>query len=277
MTGGYGSAMDGYPSFSPNDRFSGEAISAGFREGDKGTHTSRTSMVAELTDLLAIAPETTTRAEFARVIVEENALGKATLATRKLTAQRLAELYGLDDSIPLFRLLRGLWKLDPDARPLLATLVALARDPILRASAPAVSRLSPGDAPSKDEVIRVVRNATGSRFNDEILGKIARNVLASWTRSGHLAGRATKVRQRLSPSPYAVALAIHLAGLAGYVPAHLLGSGWLAVLDLDASQAVAAAQDAHRMSLLDYRAGVGVVEISTARLLSLAGVANVKD
>lgn len=85
-------------------------------------------MVAELTDLLAIAPETTTRAEFARVIVEENALGKATLATRKLTAQRLAELYGLDDSIPLFRLLRGLWKLDPDARPLLATLVALARD-----------------------------------------------------------------------------------------------------------------------------------------------------
>ena len=275
MTVGYGAAMDGFPSFSPTNRLADEAIRAGFREGEKGTHTSRTSMVAELTDLLAVAPDATTRTEFTRAIVEENALGKATLATRKLTAQRLAELYGLDDGIPLFRLLRGLWKLDHDARPVLATLVALARDPILRASAPAVARLSPGDAPSKDDVMGVVREATGSRFNGDVLGKIARNVLASWTKSGHLAGRAAKVRHRLSPSTYAVALAIHLAGLAGYVPAHVLGSGWLAILDLDETRATEAARDAHQRGLIDYRAGTGVVELSTTRLIALAGVADV--
>jgi hypothetical protein len=252
-----------------------EAIAAGFRDGDRGTHTSRTSMVAELADLLAACPDATTRADFTTAIVDGNALGKATHATRKLTAQRLAELYGLDNAIPLFRLLRGLWRLDPDGRPQLATLIALARDPLFRASAPAVVTLAMGDAPEKTEVSRVVREVTGARFNDDILGKIARNALASWSRSGHLEGHVKKFRRRLEPTPYSVALAIHLAGLAGHVPARALASGWLAVLDLDESRAAEAARDAHRRGLIDYRAGTGVVELSTARLLAVAGVADV--
>lgn len=267
--------MADLPAFFPDQTCPPGALAAGFRDGDRGTHTSRTSMVAELADLLAACPDASTRAAFTSAIVDGNALGKATHATRKLTAQRLAELYGLDDAIPLFRLLRGLWRLDPDGRPQLATLVALSRDPLFRASAPAVVTLAVGDAPEKAEVSRVVREVTGARFNDDILGKIARNVLASWSRSGHLEGRAKKSRRRLEPTPYAVALAIHLAGLAGHVPARALASGWLAVLDLDESRAAEAARDAHRRGLIDYRAGTGVVELSTARLLAVAGVADV--
>ena len=35
-------------------------------------------------------------------IIDQNCLGKQTVSTRKLTCQRLSELYGLDPSIPLF-------------------------------------------------------------------------------------------------------------------------------------------------------------------------------
>ncbi|GAB6062864.1 hypothetical protein [Deferrisoma palaeochoriense] len=46
----------------------------------------------------------------------ENRLGKRSLRTRKLTAKHLAQLYGLDPGILLFRALRDLWPRDPDAR-----------------------------------------------------------------------------------------------------------------------------------------------------------------
>ena len=74
---------------------------AGFRFGDKGTHTSRTMMLAELTDLLAAEPGAKSREEYAAAIIEDNVLGKQTTATRRLTNQRLGELYGLDGRVPL--------------------------------------------------------------------------------------------------------------------------------------------------------------------------------
>jgi hypothetical protein len=60
-------------------------------------------------------------------IVEENALGKPTQTTRKRTAQRLGELYGLDPACPLFRLRRHFWPTDPPAGPMLAFLAAAER------------------------------------------------------------------------------------------------------------------------------------------------------
>ncbi|NOS99676.1 MAG: hypothetical protein HOP29_03525 [Phycisphaerales bacterium] len=43
------------------------ASAAGLRFGDKGTHTSRTIMLAELRDLLAAVPRVAPREEYARV------------------------------------------------------------------------------------------------------------------------------------------------------------------------------------------------------------------
>ena len=47
----------------------------------------------ELAAVLAAAPETASREEYAAAIVEGNCLGKATTATRRLSNQRLGELY----------------------------------------------------------------------------------------------------------------------------------------------------------------------------------------
>ena len=72
----------------------------GFRSGNKGTHTSRTIMLDELSTLLDSAPSDAGRDDFLAAIIDHNALGKQTAATRKLTAQRLTELYILEPSAP---------------------------------------------------------------------------------------------------------------------------------------------------------------------------------
>ena len=56
---------------------------AGFRLGEKGTHTSRTIMLDELRAVLAIASPIATRDDYLSAIHEDNCLGKRTAATRK--------------------------------------------------------------------------------------------------------------------------------------------------------------------------------------------------
>src|ERR1035438_1262655 len=109
---------------------------AGFRWGQKGTHTSRTIMLDELRAVLAHCQPGATRDEYLSAINEDNCLGKRTAATRKLSSQRLSELYGLDPEVPLFRVMRRFWYVDKEGQPILALLLALARDPLLRINAP---------------------------------------------------------------------------------------------------------------------------------------------
>ena len=81
---------------------------AGARFGAKGTHTSRTMMLEELTELLRTVPASGSRADYESAVVEENCLGKATTSNRRLTLQRMSELFGLDPDVPLFVVLRRL-------------------------------------------------------------------------------------------------------------------------------------------------------------------------
>ena len=78
----------------------------GFRFGDKGTHSSRTIMFEELSILLRVSQPSFNHEEYRKVIVQENCLGKRTVSTRKLSHQRLSELYALDGEVLLFRVMR---------------------------------------------------------------------------------------------------------------------------------------------------------------------------
>lgn len=76
--------------------------------------------------------------DYRAAVVEQNVLGKPTQTTRKRTIHRLVDLYALEPTCPVFRLLRHFWTADASARPLLAYLAATARDPLLRESTPFV-------------------------------------------------------------------------------------------------------------------------------------------
>jgi len=242
------------------------AETAGFRLGAKGTHTSRTIMLAELEAVLAAAGADAARADYAAAIVETNCLSKPTAATRRLSCQRLRELHGLDPALPLFRVLRRLWAFDPAGRPLLALLSALARDPLLAATVPAIVSLPPGADFQRAPMRAALRRAVGERLNEAVLDKTCRNAASSWTQSGHLEGRTFKKRRRVTASTAAVAFTLWLAGAAGCRGAGVFVSAWLRLADCGPSRARRLALEAKRLGLIDLRMAGDVVELDTARL-----------
>jgi hypothetical protein len=255
------------------DDVSGLLVKAGLRAGDRGTHTSRTLMYSELSDLLrTVAPDAPSEA-YGESIVADNALGKATTAGRRLTVQRLRELYGLDLRLPLFRVLRRLWTLDEKGRPLLALLCALGRDPLLRSTAPAVLNLPVGAELVRGNFLAAIREAVGSRLNDAVLDKVARNAASTWSQSGHLEGRMRKIRRRVTPTAGSLAYALWMGTLEGLAGEALLDSRWTRVLDRTGRELVPLALTAKQLGLIHAGAGGGVVEIDASRLDATARTA----
>lgn len=243
-----------------------EAESAGFKTGAKGAHSSRTLMAADLATVLTATAPSGRRLAYAKVVIEDNCLGKPTASTRKLSLQRLSELYGLDPDIRLFRVFRRLWDIQKDGRVLLALLLAIARDPLLAATAQPVVTMQPGTELQRDRVREALAELTGDRFNPDILGKVVRNTASTWTQSGHLAGRTFKKRQRVSASAPAAAFALLLSRLTGFRGLDLFSSGWFAVLDCTPELAQKLALDAKRLGLIDLRIAGEVIELNLDRL-----------
>ncbi len=201
-------------------------------------------------------------------IIDENVLGKSTQATRKLTAQRLGELYSFDVGVPLFRVFRLYWDRDRRGHRLLALLLALARDPLLRATASGVLEMVPDEAFDRRSMTDAVRSVVGDRLNDNTIDKVVRNAASTWTQSGHLVGRVSKHRRRVNPTPASTAFALFLGYSLGMRGEGLLRSMWIRVLDLSVDEALKMAGDAKRLGLLNMSLGGGVIEISFTRLLT---------
>ena len=225
-------------------------------------------MLNELRAVLVNCEPHVTRDDYLFAIQEDNCLGKRTAATRRLSSQRLSELYGLDPDVPLFRVLRRCWYTDREGQPLLALLLALARDPLLRVSASAVLRMRPGEELARQHMTDALRRAVGSRLSDSTLDKVVRNAASSWTQSGHLKGRGRKVRQWVVPTPAATAYALLLGYLAGTRGTALFESLWARALDSPASELQSLAMDARRLGFLDMSHSGGVINVSFSRLLA---------
>lgn len=241
---------------------------AGFRWGEKGTHTSRTIMLDELRAVLASCRPDATRGAYLAAIHKDNCLGKRTEATRKLSSQRLSELYALDPEVPLFRVMRRCWCAGHGGQAILALLLALARDPLLRASAPPVLRMRPGEELARQQMTDALNRAVGSRLNEATLDKVVRNAASSWTQSGHLKGRGRKVRQSVTPTAATTAYALLLGHLAGTRGAALFESLWAQVLDAPAGELMHLAMDARRLGFLDMSQSGGIIDVAFSRLLA---------
>lgn len=250
----------------PASGLSVDAAKVGFRFGAKGTHTSRTMMLNELSAAFAAVPEHGSRAEFASAIIDGNCSGKTTAATRRLTNQRLSELYALDRSVPIFRVLRNLWSLEEPGRPLLALLCAMARDPLLAATAAAVVNLPPGSDLQRDRLAVGLREVVGDRLSDATIEKVIRNTSSSWAQSGHLTGRTFKKRVQVRATPVTVSFGLYLGYAAGFRGLQLFSSGWIRVLDCTPTSARDMAVEAKRIGLIDLRVSGEIVDLVLDRL-----------
>jgi len=249
-----------------NNELSQSECDAGFNSGKSGIHSSRSIMLAEFTELLAVVPPTATREDYANAIIEENILGKQTYSCRRSTNQQLGVLYGLSTTIPVFRILRKLWDIDEQGRALIALFCAIARDAHLRSTTSTILSIPIGGELQRSAMISSITEITGTCLNQSSLNKVASNTSNSWTQSGHLKGGHKKIRTKVSQSSTAVAYAIWMGSLRGITGNTLLRTTWARLLDQTSDALFDQVLQAKKHGLLNVSAGGGIIEINPAPL-----------
>jgi len=224
-------------------------------------------MLQELTLLLAKCPADSDFSVYKSAILKDNVLLKRTDTTRRESVRRLRELYSLDKNLVLFRSLRNLWEFNQQAQPMLAFLCAIARDPMLRATASVICAASPGDTVTAEMISHTIGEQYPSRFNKTTLANIGRHAASSWAQSGHLQGRTNKIRRQAPSYPVSVTYALLLGYLCGQRGEALFNTGWAQLLDASPALLHEQAFQAARQGWLEYRHAGAVTEIGFSYLL----------
>lgn len=236
-------------------------------------------MLDEFTSVLDKVPPGGGVDDYVAAIVEDNALGKPTQTTRRRTAQRLVELYGLDPRMPLFKVLRSLWGADAPSRPMLAFLAAAARDPLLREMTPFVLEQPAGVMVTPEQVSAQLDENFPGRFQPSTRLATAQRLASSWTQVGMLQGKIKKVRSRPVVTPVVVTFALAVGFLAGLRGRLLLDSTWTRMIDRSTIEVAELAAEASRQGWLTYKSAGAVVEITFPTVIGLpvGGPAHVAD
>lgn len=240
----------------------------GFSANRTGGHMARSMMLSELATLAQALLPATARPEYRTAILEGNVLGKPTFSSREKSFRHLVQLYGLDPQLALFRVLRELTAADPASRPLVALTCAFCRDAQLRHSFALIETLKPGEALARERMEAHLETGFPGRFSPAMKQSLARNVNATWTSAGHLAGRSHKRRAvptaRMAASVYAL-FAGYLLGVRGEI---LLQSVFARLVAADPSLVAHHLAAASARGWLRFRQGGGVVEIDCSPLLT---------
>lgn len=225
-------------------------------------------MLDELRLLLGHLGPLARDADYAAAIVDHNVLGKPTRKSRELTLRHMRALYGLDVANPIFRALRRLWPLCDAAQPLLALCVALARDPLLRASQDFILGQPAGATVSRESIEGFLRQTYPLRFSAASLRSFAQNVAGTWTAAGVLRGHRVKIRSQPPTHPESVALVLFLGYLEGRSGQRLFSSKWAKLLTSSTDELEALADVASRRGLLLFMSAGGVKEVRFPGYLS---------
>lgn len=240
----------------------------GFVAGPSGPHSSRTMTLDDLRVVLDAVPAGADFADYQRAVVDENLLGKSTESNRKGSLRRIRELYTLDRATPIFRVFRFLWDKDPSSQPLLALLVAYARDPLLRSTADVVAGTPEGMELMRQSVCVAIDEFTEGRMSEATVDKVARNTSSTWSQSGHLSGRVRKLRTRVDATPVTVAFALLLGYVMGIRGKQLLRSEFMRLLDAPEDIALARSIDARRLNLITLRESQDIFDVGFGPLLN---------
>ncbi len=234
----------------------------GFRFEKGGVHTSRTMMLEDIKLLLSyVSSPSASKSDYLQAIEEDNCLGKRSGKTRKLTGSHLVELYSLDPSITIFRALRYFWERDPDGQPLLTLLCAYSRDSILRMSVPFIMHHSEGERVSRESLEEYIEDKFPDRFSKATLKSTAQNLNSTWTKSGHLIGKAKKIRDRASATPGSVSYALFLGYLTGVRGEGLFRTEYARLLDCSIDRSIELAEEASRRGWIVFKRVGDVMEV----------------
>lgn len=234
-----------------------------------GPSTSQTIMVSSLKRLLSLVPIDAPADAYRFAVMNENALAKDTTSGREWAFRQLRRFYALDPRSLLFRALRDLWAHDAAGQPLLALLCAIARDPVLRASAAVILAAEPGIAVTPSDFDQAIEAAFPGAYKENTRRTTAQKVASSWAQAGHLhAEKPTrKVRARIHPTPASLAYALLLGHLQGARGQALFSTLWAQILDEPGSRLFDLAASASQQGILEFRNAGDVVEVTFHQLL----------
>jgi hypothetical protein len=227
-------------------------------------------MFLEMRALVRAMHLTVTKDDFTKAIVEENVLEKPTLSSRKKSLRHLFELYGMDTSEALFRVLWDFGHADLDSLHQLCLVCAYARDPQLRHSFELVRTLRLGEVLERVAMEKHLENGFPGRFSPAMKKSMAQNVNTTWTFGGHLAGRAKKTRRLPEPRPVSAAYAMFVGYLTGLRGERLLNSAFASLVTSNRTQLIAALSLASAKGLLSLKQAAGIVEFDFHNLLTSA-------
>jgi hypothetical protein len=227
-------------------------------------------MFLEMRVLVRALPLTVTEDEFTKAIVEENILDKPTLSSRKKSLRHLFDLYGMDPSKALFRVLWDFGHADIDSLHQLCLVCAYARDPQLRHSFELVRTLRLGELLERAVMEQHLEIGFPGRFSPAMKKSMAQNVLTTWTFGGHLAGKVKKTRRLPEPRPVSAAYAMFVGYLTGLRGERLLDSVFASLVASNRSQLQAALSLASAKGLLSLKQAAGIVEFDFSNLLTPA-------
>ena len=242
----------------------------GFSSAKGGGHSARSMMFYEMRDLVQRTPIDVKEDNFGKAIVGENVLGKPTLGSRTKSLRHLTELYGLDPSKALFRVLWQFGHSDLLSLPQLCLVCTYARDAQLRQSFELIRSLRPGEALERSSMEQQLESGFPGRFSPATKKSMAQNVNTTWTFGGHLVGKTKKTRQVPQPRPSSAAYAMFVGYLTGLRGEQLLDSAFGALVSSSRSQLLSALRLASSKGLLSLKNVAGIVEFDFSGFLTPA-------
>lgn len=204
----------------------------GFSSG--GVLSSRSVMLPELSNLMAIAPAGADTTALQRLVVDEDALHKPSAANRVKTFSFLRNLYGLNPQLPIYREFTRLCHLSPVDTTVLAGTLAFAREPVLRACTDMVLDTTIGKPLGREDFEVWVREYAPGRYSQSMYVSFSHNLYASFFQLGYLSEAAGKsrIRKRRDVRPVSVAYAAFLDWLTGLNGLSLLTGAFSTTLEL---------------------------------------------
>jgi hypothetical protein len=241
----------------------------GFCHERGGPHLARTMMLDELKLLFSFVDQMDAENDlYLRSIVNDNCLNKRSDRTRNLTARHLVKLYGLDPNITLFRCFRYFWQRDEEGQPLLALLIAIARDAVLHSSIPFIQSYAMHQRVTREALEEYIDNLETGRFSPATLKSTAQNINSSWTQSGHLKGKVKKVRSAAKATPGAAAFSLLLGYLSGVRGESLFQTEYAKLLDCSMEESIELSVEASRKGWIVLKRLGSVIEVLFPNLLS---------
>ena len=236
----------------------------GFKLGLGGVHMARTLLAKELAILLNQLPQARDKTTFSQAVLEGNILSKSTASSRKRTFEHLVSLYGLDVRLPIFRLLRYFWNLEPFSPRLVMLVAARARDPLLQLGTDFLLPIPVGGTYDRIAFENHVNGMFPNRFSAKMCRSLTQNIASTFTQAGFFEGKVKKVRCQPKPSVAAVAFSLSLGKLSGFTGTSAWESPWFQILGLSRAAGDELAREASRRGWIDYRR-IGEVSSLTFR------------